>query len=144
MKIVRTKKKLLNHFRTSWLPKSEYYSKLSMKQSNPETSSKAYWSIWKSFVKDKKYLSFPFNTTMVISLPIFTKRPSFLTPFLQNNALYYRRVVNFQPTQHLEQTSHDYPLTFLKMILSKMIKHVVQTKQVFAWLKFVVTHYANL
>ena len=34
--------------------KSEYYSKLSMKLSNPESSSKAYWSILKSFVKDKK------------------------------------------------------------------------------------------
>ena len=29
--------------------KSEYYSKLSMKLSNPETSSKAYWSILKKF-----------------------------------------------------------------------------------------------
>ena len=34
--------------------KSEYYSKLSMKLSNPETSSKVYWSILKSFVNDKK------------------------------------------------------------------------------------------
>ena len=34
--------------------KSKYYSKLSMKLSNPETSSKAYWSILKSFVNDKK------------------------------------------------------------------------------------------
>ena len=29
--------------------KSEYYSKLSMKLSNPETSSKAYWPIFKNF-----------------------------------------------------------------------------------------------
>ena len=28
-------------------------SNLSMKLSNPETSSKAYWSIWKSFVDEK-------------------------------------------------------------------------------------------
>ena len=36
--------------------KSEYYSKLSMKLLNPETSSKAYWSILKSFVNNKKNL----------------------------------------------------------------------------------------
>ena len=34
--------------------KSECYSKLSTKFSNPETSSKAYWSILKSSVNDKK------------------------------------------------------------------------------------------
>ena len=34
--------------------KSEYDSKLSMKLSNPETSSKTYWSILKSFVNNKK------------------------------------------------------------------------------------------
>ena len=39
--------------------KSEYYSKLSMKLSNPETSSKAYWSILKSFVNDKKIPTIP-------------------------------------------------------------------------------------
>ena len=78
--------------------KSEYYSKLSMKPSNPETSSKAYWSILKSFVNDKKSLSFPHYTTMAILLPNFAKKRNFLTPFLQNNVLYYRTVVNFQPT----------------------------------------------
>ena len=39
--------------------KSEYYSKLSMKLSNPETSSKTYWSILKSFVNDKKIAIIP-------------------------------------------------------------------------------------
>ena len=34
--------------------KSEYYSKLSMKVSNPENSSKTYWSILKSSLNDKK------------------------------------------------------------------------------------------
>ena len=78
--------------------KSEYYSKLSMKLSNPETSSKTYWSILKSFAHDKKSLSFPYYTTMVILLPIFAKKRNFLTPFVQSNVLYYRTVVNFQPT----------------------------------------------
>ena len=78
--------------------KSEYYSLLSVKLSNPETSSKAYWSILKSFVNDKKLLSFPHYTTMVILLPIFAKKRNFLTPFLQDNVLYYWTVVNFQPT----------------------------------------------
>ena len=78
--------------------KSEFYYLLSMKLSNPETSSKAYWSILKSFVNDKKLLSFPHYTTMVILLPIFAKKRNFLTPFLQDNVLYYWTVVNFQPT----------------------------------------------
>ena len=75
--------------------KSEYDSKLSMKLSNPETSSKAYWSILKSFVNDKKI---PRYSTMLILLPISAKKLNFLTPFLQNNVLYYGTVVNFQPT----------------------------------------------
>ena len=62
--------------------KSEYYYKLSMKLSNPETSSKAYWSILKSFVNDKKFLSFPHCTTMIILLLIFVKKQNFVTPFL--------------------------------------------------------------
>ena len=39
---------------TSENAKSEYYSKLSMKQSNPKTSSKDCWSILKGFANDKK------------------------------------------------------------------------------------------
>ena len=39
---------------TNKIAKSEYYSKLSIKLLNPKTSSKAYWSILKSFVNDKK------------------------------------------------------------------------------------------
>ena len=39
--------------------KSEYYSKLSMKLSNPEAGSKVYWSISKSFVNDKKITIIP-------------------------------------------------------------------------------------
>ena len=54
--------------------KSEYYSKFSMKLPNSETSSKADWSISKSFVNDKKFLSFPYYTTMVVLLPIFAKK----------------------------------------------------------------------
>ena len=60
--------------------KSKYYFMLSMKLSNAETSSKAYWSILKNFVNNKKNL--------VILLPIYDKKRNFLTPFLQNNVLY--------------------------------------------------------
>ena len=38
---------------------SDYYSKLSIKLSNPETSLKAYWSILKYFVNDKKISIIP-------------------------------------------------------------------------------------
>ena len=63
---------------------SEYYSKLSMKLSNPETSSKAYWPILRSFENDKKsplYHNCNFLTD-------FCEKAEFLTPFLQNNILY--------------------------------------------------------
>ena len=64
-----------------------------MKLSNPETSSKAYWSILKSFVNDKK---------IPIILPLYHDG-SFITDFRQkaelfNSVLYYRTVVDFQPT----------------------------------------------
>ena len=64
-----------------------------MKLSNPETSSKAYWSILKSFVNDKK---------IPISLPLY-HNGNFITDFRQkaelfNSVLYYRTVVDFQPT----------------------------------------------
>ena len=78
--------------------KSEYYSKLSMKLSNPETSSKTYWSILKSFVNDKKIPIMPHYMSMVIFLPIFAKKMNFLTSYLQSNVLYYKTVVDFQPT----------------------------------------------
>ena len=39
--------------------KSEYYSKLSMKLSNSEASSKVHWSISESFVNDKKIPTIP-------------------------------------------------------------------------------------
>ena len=78
--------------------KSEYYSKLSMKLSNPETSSKTFWSILKSFVNDKKISIIPHYTSMVILLPIFAKKMNFLTSYLQSNVLYYKTVVDFQPT----------------------------------------------
>ena len=57
--IVPTKKKQLKTLQ-NWLTfenknvKSEYYSKSSMKLSNPGNSSKEYWSILNSFVRDKK------------------------------------------------------------------------------------------
>ena len=60
MKIVPTKKafKALQNNLTFTIEyaKTEYYPKLSMKLSNPETSSKAYWSILKNFVVDKENL----------------------------------------------------------------------------------------
>ena len=64
-----------------------------MKLSNPETSSKAYWSILKSFVNDKK---------IPIILPLYHDG-NFITDFRQkaelfNSVLYYRTVVDFQPT----------------------------------------------
>ena len=63
--------------------KSQCYSKLSIKLLNPKTSSKADWSILKSFVNDKKIPIIP---------PLYHNGnfiTDFLTPFLQNNVLYY-------------------------------------------------------
>ena len=78
--------------------KSEYYSKLSMKLSNPETSTKAYWFILKSFVNDREISINPPLYHNGNFLTNFRQKAKFLTPFLQNNFLYHRRVVNVQPT----------------------------------------------
>ena len=58
--------------------KSEYYSKLSMKLSNPETSSKAYWSISKSLVNDQ---IIPIITTLY-------HNGNFITDFRQKAELF--------------------------------------------------------
>ena len=58
--------------------KSEYYSKLSRKLSNPETSSKACWSLLKSFVNDKK---------MPIIPPLY-HNGNFITDFCQKAELF--------------------------------------------------------
>ena len=58
--------------------RSEYHSKLSMKLSNPEISSKAYWSILKSFVNDKK--------TPII--PPLYHNDNFITNFRQKEELF--------------------------------------------------------
>ena len=55
--------------------KSEYYSKLSMKLLNPETSSKAYWSILKSFVNNKK----------IYIIPPLYHNGNFITDFCQKS-----------------------------------------------------------
>ena len=44
---------------TTEYAKSEYYSKLSMKLSNPETSSNSYWSTLKIYVNDKNIPTIP-------------------------------------------------------------------------------------
>ena len=58
--------------------KSEYYSKLSIKLLNPKTSSKAYWSILKSFVNDKK----------VPIIPPLYHNGNFITDFCQKAELF--------------------------------------------------------
>ena len=59
--------------------KSEYYSKLSMKLSNPETSSKAYWFILKSFANDKK----------IPTIPPLYRNGNFITDFRQKVELFF-------------------------------------------------------
>ena len=58
--------------------KSEYYSKLSIKLLNPKTSSKAYWSILKSFVNDKK----------IPIIPPLYHNGNFITDFCQKAELF--------------------------------------------------------
>ena len=80
MKIVPTKKKLLKHFRTTSTienAKNEYYSKLPMKLSNPETSSKEKL-ILKSFVNDKK----------IPIIPPLYHIGNFITDFRQKEELF--------------------------------------------------------
>ena len=93
------KKEAIKALQNKLTSSTEYYSKLSTKLSSLETSSKAYCSILRVLWMIKKSLSSPHHTTMVILLPFFAKKRNFLTPFFfQNNVLYYRTVVNFQPT----------------------------------------------
>ena len=69
-----------------------------MKLSNPEASSKVYWSISKSFVNDKKITTIPplyHNGNFITD---FRQKAELFNPFLQNNVLYYWTVENFQPT----------------------------------------------
>ena len=91
--------------------KSEYYSKLLMKLANLETSSKVYWSSLKSFANDKKSLSFPYYTTMVILLTIFAKKQNFLTLFFaeQCSILQNSRKVPTNLAPRTDQLLH--PLT---------------------------------
>ena len=58
--------------------KSEYYSKLLMKLSNPETSSKIYWFILKSFVNDKK----------IPIIPSLNHNGNFVTTFRQKAEIF--------------------------------------------------------
>ena len=58
--------------------KNEYYSKLSMKHSNPETSSKVNWSILKSFLNDKK----------IPIIPPLYHSGNFITDFRQKAELF--------------------------------------------------------
>ena len=60
--------------------KSEYYSKLSMKLSNPDTSSKAYWSILKIFANDKNISIIPPLYHNVNFITNFYQKWNFLTP----------------------------------------------------------------
>ena len=59
-----------------------------IKNSSPETSSKAYWSILRSFLNEKKKsLLFLYYTTLAILIPNFTKEWNLLTHFLHKNLL---------------------------------------------------------
>ena len=58
--------------------KSEYYSKLSIKLLNPKTCSKAYWSILKIFVNDKK----------IPIIPPLYHNGNFITDFCQKAELF--------------------------------------------------------
>ena len=58
--------------------KSEYYSKLSMKVSNPENSSKTYWSILKSYLNDKK----------ISIIPRLYHNDNFITDFRQKAEIF--------------------------------------------------------
>ena len=77
--------------------KGGYFSTLLMKLSNSETSSKVYCSILKTFANDKKTYNSPpyYNGNCITD---FRPNRNFLSPFLQNNVLYYRTVVNVQLT----------------------------------------------
>ena len=77
-----------------------------MKLSNKETSSKAYWSILKRFVNDKKIPIISHYTTMVILLPIFAKKRNFLTPFLQKKCSILQKSSKF-PTNLAPRTDHS-------------------------------------
>ena len=101
--------------------KSEYYSKLSMKLSNPETSSEAYWSILKSFVNDLKIPIIPplhHNDNFITD---FRQKAQFLNSFfaeqcsiLQNSS---KLPTNLVPQTDQSLTSINYsPNDLLKII----------------------------
>ena len=76
--------------------KNNYYSKLSQKLSDKATSSKAYWSIVKTFLNDKKILCIPpvfHDNKFAID---FRQKLNFLIHFLQNNLHYQRIIVSYQ------------------------------------------------
>ena len=99
--------------------KSEYYSKLFMKLSNPETSSRAYWPILKSFVNDNK----------IPIIPPLYHNGNFITNFRQKaeffNFFFAEQCSILQNSSKLPIKSAprtDQPLTsinFFKMIFLK-------------------------
>ena len=80
--------------------KNNYYSKLSQKLCNKTTGSKAYWSILKTFLNDKKISCVPpvfHNNKFVID---FREKLNLLIPILQSNVHYQRMIVSYQTIRY--------------------------------------------
>ena len=84
-----------------------------MKLSNPETSSKAYWSILKSFVNDKK----------IPIIPLLYHNGNFISDFCQKaelfNSFFAEQVFILQNISKLPTTSKR-PVTKLKRNLKRI------------------------
>ena len=62
--------------------KQECFSKIAKKLSNPNSSSKTYWSILKNLLTGKKFLAFLLFFMITNSLSTLEKKLSFLIPSL--------------------------------------------------------------
>ena len=76
--------------------KSNYYSKLPQKLLNKATNSKAYCSILKPFLNNKRLHAFCLYFMIMNVLLILEKKLNFLIYFLQSNIDYQRIIVSYQ------------------------------------------------
>ena len=73
--------------------KEKYYLRIPKKLVDPITRAKAYWSILKTLLNNKKFPISPYSFIKVNIQQILKREQNYLTPFLPNNVSQYSTLV---------------------------------------------------
>ena len=102
--------------------KQKYYCRMTNKLTNAEKSSKAYWSILKSFLNNKKIPLIPPLFYENCFITNFKEKIELSTLSLLTNALLWVTLVSYHPILRSITTIDYLQLLFRRMILVKLFK----------------------